>query len=143
MRMSSCKLSLLRTLHPVPAASRAHWEPVLGAARAQRRRPGLSTPPCVPPPYRLHTGSAGSGSESGAHLPMPPRTSASCAPPLPRSGCRKCPRTSPSYTSYRSGEPPPLLGSRGETPGVQSSFCSEIAVVLGQLLLRFPGCKKG
>ena len=143
MRMSSCKLSLLRTLHPVPAASPARWEPVLGAARAQRRRPGLSTPPCVPPPHRLQhrVGRLRVGGWS-------PPTNAS------QNECQLCPSSAPlglpKVSPHLSllyllpvGRPHPTPGSRGETPGVQSSFCSEIAVALGQLPLRFPGCKKG
>ena len=54
MRMSSCKLSLLGTLHPVPAASPARGQPV------QRRRPGLNTLPRVSP-SPLHPGPAAPG----------------------------------------------------------------------------------
>lgn len=129
MRMSSCKLSLPRTLHPVPAAS-----PARGA------RPGgggsiLSSPPSVFDPSRLLRGSGRLG--VGGWSPPFPAVPLLC-PARAKEGVGA---TIPSSTLYARGDT--LLGSRGETPGFQSRFRPAIAVVLGQLLLRFPTCKSG
>lgn len=60
MRMSSCKLSLLRTLHPVPAASPVCGEPDLGgggagaaAAAAARAQHPTHHPGPLPPAPRV------------------------------------------------------------------------------------------
>ena len=110
-----------------------------GAAAAARAQHPSLRPPTPPPAHRVGRLRVGGWS---------PPTNAS------QNECQLCPSSAPlglpKVSPHPSllyllpvGRPHPTPGSRGETPGVQSSFCSEIAVALGQLPLRFPGCKKG